>query len=168
VSLIIPAWLVVTMSGWRGLAGVWPAVVVCGGVFAVVQFWWSNYVGPELVDIVGGLSSLAALALFCRVWKPQQIWEFPSEQGRSASPQRLGDLTPETEENGAVAVEAAPSTGATVLRAWMPWVFLSVIVIIWGLPPMKALMNGGMPGYRAFQAGRAHLGRAAAASQRVP
>ena len=53
VSLIVPAWLVVTMSGWRGLRGVWPAVLVCGGTFAVVQFVWSNYVGPELVDIVG-------------------------------------------------------------------------------------------------------------------
>ena len=49
------------MSGWRGLRGVWPAVLVCGGTFAVVQFAWSNYVGPELVDIAGGLASIAAL-----------------------------------------------------------------------------------------------------------
>src|SRR3954468_21782625 len=63
VSLLIPAWLVVTMSGWRGLVGVWPAVLVSGGIFGVVQFTWSNYVGPELVDIVGGLSSLIGLAL---------------------------------------------------------------------------------------------------------
>ena len=59
VSLIVPAWLVVTMSGWRGLRGVWPAVLVCGGTFAVVQFVWSHAVGPELVDIVGGLTSIA-------------------------------------------------------------------------------------------------------------
>ena len=58
VSLIVPAWLVVTMSGWKGLRGVWPAVLVSGGSFAIVQFLWSNYVGPELVDIVGGLVSL--------------------------------------------------------------------------------------------------------------
>ena len=58
VSLIVPAWLVVTMSGWRGLRGVWPAVLVCGGTFAVVQFAWSNYIGVELVDIVGGLARL--------------------------------------------------------------------------------------------------------------
>src|SRR6478752_7904630 len=54
VSLIIPAWLVVTMSGWRGLRGVWPAVLVSGGSFAIVQFLWRNYVGLELVDIIGG------------------------------------------------------------------------------------------------------------------
>src|SRR5207237_7760681 len=77
VSLIIPAWIVVTMSGWRGLRGVWPAVLVCGGTFAIVQFAWSNLVGPELVDIVGGLTSIAALALFSRVWQPAAVWEFP-------------------------------------------------------------------------------------------
>src|SRR5204862_6051914 len=50
VAVLVPAWLVVTMSGWRGLRGVWPAVLVCGGSFAVIQFFWSNFVGPELVD----------------------------------------------------------------------------------------------------------------------
>src|SRR5579862_4578521 len=70
VSLIVPAWLVVTMSGWRGLRGVWPAVLVCGVSFAAVQFAWSNLVGVELVDIMGGLTSLGALAVLCRVWRP--------------------------------------------------------------------------------------------------
>src|SRR6476620_4697171 len=77
VSLIVPAWLVVTLSGWRGLRGVWPAVLVCGGTFAVVQFAWSNFVGVELVDIAGGLASIAALALFMRVWQPRDVWDFP-------------------------------------------------------------------------------------------
>src|SRR6185312_362351 len=75
VSLIVPAWLVVTMSGWRGLRSVWPAVAVCGGTFAIVQFAWSNLVGPELVDIAGGLTSIAALAAFCRVWRARDSWE---------------------------------------------------------------------------------------------
>ena len=81
VSLIVPAWLVVTMSGWRGLRGAWPAVLVCGGSFAIVQFLWSNYVGPELVDIMGGLVSLGSLALFCTWWKPAEIWDFPEASG---------------------------------------------------------------------------------------
>ena len=79
VSLIVPAWLVVTMSGWKGLRGVWPAVLVSGGSFAIVQFLWSNYVGPELVDIVGGLVSLGCLALFCTWWRPAESWDFPEE-----------------------------------------------------------------------------------------
>ena len=28
-------------------------------------------------------------------------------------------------------------------RAWMPWLFLSVAVILWGLAPVKAILNGG-------------------------
>jgi lactate permease len=86
VSLIVPAWLVVTMSGWRGLRGVWPAVLVCGGTFAAVQYGWSNFVGVELVDIAGGLASIAALALFARVWQPREVWDFPANrESRTAS-----------------------------------------------------------------------------------
>ena len=65
VSLLVPAWLVMTMSGAAGLRSVWPAVLVCGGTFAIVQFAWSNFVGVELVDIAGGLAAIAALAAFC-------------------------------------------------------------------------------------------------------
>ena len=72
------------MSGWRGLRGVWPAVLVCGGSFAVVQFAWSNLIGPELVDIAGGLVSIGALALFVRVWQPRDVWEFPEERAAGA------------------------------------------------------------------------------------
>jgi lactate permease len=134
VSLIVPAWLVVTMSGWRGLAGVWPAVAVCGGVFAIVQFFWSNYVGPELVDIVGGLASLGALAVFCKVWRPSEVFEFPGT---------------------ARTTQAATQFARPVLvRAWMPWVFLSVMVMLWGLNSTKAFLNGGPDALALYRAGK--------------
>jgi lactate permease len=142
VSLIVPAWLVVTMSGWRGLRGVWPAVAVCGGLFAAVQFAWSNAVGPELVDIVGGLASLVGLAAFCRVWKPREIWEFPTA-GRAGG--RVG---------AELARPLASFARPVVIRAWMPWVFLSVTVILWGLAPVKAFLNGGPAGLSTYRAGR--------------
>ena len=69
-SLIIPAWMVVAMSGWKGLRGVWPAVLVSGSSFAVVQFFTSNYLGPTLVDVGGGLTRWYSLTLFLRVWRP--------------------------------------------------------------------------------------------------
>jgi lactate permease len=127
VSLIIPAWLVVTMSGWRGLRGVWPAVLVCGGSFAAIQFAWSNFVGPELVDIIGGLGSIAALALFLTVWRPRDVWDFPDAV----------HLPP------AQPVTADAAHRAAVVCAWMPWFFLSVAVIVWGLPATKGVLNGG-------------------------
>ena len=148
VSLIVPAWLVVTMSGWRGLRGVWPAVLVCGGSFAIIQFLWSNFVGVELVDIVGGLGSIAALALHSRVWQPSDGWMpngadvvgLAAERGGGAEPRVRDDAT-------------AASSRRAVLRAWMPWVFLSVAVLLWGLLPMKALLNGGVRGLAMQRAG---------------
>ena len=50
-SLIVPAWLVATMSGWRGVVGCWPAILVCGGSFAGIQYVASNFHGPSLVDV---------------------------------------------------------------------------------------------------------------------
>ena len=127
VSLLVPAWLVVTMSGWRGLRSVWPAVLVCGGTFALVQFAWSNFIGVELVDIAGGLASIAALTLFCRVWRPRDAWQSPEV----AAPVQPG-TTP-----------ATPPVAGSVARAWMPWLFLSVAVIVWGLAPVKTALNRG-------------------------
>jgi lactate permease len=139
VSVIVPAWLVVTMSGWNGLRGVWPAVLVCGGSFAIVQFFWSNFIGPELVDIMGGLVSLACLAVFCTWWKPAEVWDFPA----SAPSPQVASRTP------AVA-PAIPR--AALLRAWMPWVFLSVFVTAWGIGPIKAYLNAGPAGLAQYRA----------------
>jgi lactate permease len=136
VSLIVPAWLVVTMSGWRGLMGAWPAVAVCGGSFAIVQFLWSNFVGPELVDIMGGLVSIGCLALFCTWWRPAEAWEFPHEAGTTPA-----------------ATMASPraATRPELLRAWMPWVFLSIFVTAWGIGPIKAFLNGGPAGAAVYR-----------------
>jgi lactate permease len=131
VSLLVPAWLVATMSGWKGLRGVWPAVLVSGGSFAIVQFAWSNYVGPELVDIMGGLASIVCLALFCRWWRPAESWDFP----RSEADVRLPSA------GVAVVAPSAALARRTVVRAWMPWVLLSVFVTVWGLTPVKAALT---------------------------
>jgi lactate permease len=136
VSVIVPAWLVVTMSGWRGLRGAWPAVAVCGGSFAIVQFLWSNYVGPELVDIMGGLVSIGCLALFCMWWKPAEDWDFPHEPGTAP----------------AVTMPAPRhATRLELVRAWMPWVFLSIFVTAWGIGPIKAFLNGGPAGAAIYR-----------------
>ena len=169
VSVIVPAWLVVTMSGWSGLRGVWPAVLVSGGSFAIVQFLWSNYVGPELVDIVGGLASLFSLALFCTWWRPAERWDFAPEldpsPGAGASGGHAGPLQPDPRRGdaarggGSSAVQspalAGDLTHRSVLRAWMPWIFLSVFVTAWGAGPVKAMLNGGVAGAAHYRAARA-------------
>src|SRR5205814_10350487 len=79
-SLIVPVWLVWVMAGWRGVVGVWPALAVCGGSFALVQFLVANYHGPWLVDVAGGLVSLVSLALFLKRWRPKETWRFADEE----------------------------------------------------------------------------------------
>lgn len=134
-SLIVPAWLVAVMSGWRGVIGCWPAIAVCGGTFALLQFLTSNFHGPTLVDVVGGLGSLVALATLLRFWQPREIWRFPDE----APAAEMASLPVVT-------------TGQAV-RAWIPWVFLSVFVFVWGWPTVKIELNGGTKESPNFLAG---------------
>ena len=139
VSLIVPAWLVVTMSGWKGLRSVWPAVLVCGGTFAIVQFAWSNYIGVELVDIAGGLASIFALGLFCKVWRPKDDWH----SADVAAPMFASASAPSTSAFATASAGEALAQKKAVARAWVPWMFLSVAVIVWGLAPTKKFLNQG-------------------------
>lgn len=123
-SLIVPVWLVCTMAGWRAAVEIWPALLVCGGSFALVQFLVSNYHGPWLVDVAGGVVSLAALALFLRVWQPRTNWQFAEES--TAEP--------------AASTCYAPKQ---IAAAWVPWLLLTVFVFLWGIPEVKTWL--GMP-----------------------
>jgi lactate permease len=119
-SIIVPFWLVRTMVPWRETFAVLPAVLVTGVFFALPQFYWSNYQDSNLVDIVSSLVSLGAMVLLLRLWKPPSIWRFAEES------------------------KAPPTTKASrgaVLRAWMPFVILSVFVFLWGLPSVKRVLN---------------------------
>lgn len=133
-SLIVPAWLVATMSGWRGVVGCLPAIAVCGGSFSLLQFLLSNFHGPTLVDVIGGLGSLGLTSLFLRFWQPKEIWRY-CEKGElrheSASVLKSSEL-PETKDSKKV-----------VFNAWIPWLLLSVMVMLWGWPSIKQQLNGG-------------------------
>src|SRR5574343_220766 len=73
-SLIVPFWLIWAFAGRKGMMEIWPAILVTGVSFAVPQFIVSNYVGPELVDVIAALVSMTCLVLFMKVWKPKTIW----------------------------------------------------------------------------------------------
>jgi lactate permease len=122
-SLLVPAWMVWVMSGWRGMLAVWPALLTCGGTFAVMQFLISNYHGPWLVDVVAGVVSLLALAVLLRFWRPSQTWRFPDEPAEQKT------------EDG------PPLRAREVASAWVPWALLTVFVFAWGLPSVKAALN---------------------------
>jgi lactate permease len=130
-SLIVPAWMVATMAGWRGLLAVWPAVLVCGGSFAVVQFAMANYVGAALVDVVAGIVSLVMLAGFLRWWQPRECWQHGTERMNT-----LSQAEPASFSNDSI---------RAIAWAWAPWAFLSVAVFCWGLPTVKATLEGRLP-----------------------
>lgn len=129
-SLIVPVWLVWVMAGWRGVVGVWPALVVCGGSFALVQFLTANFHGPWLVDVAGGLISLVCLAVFLKFWQPREIWKFPEEGSAEKAPP------------GDVSQRKAPHfTMRAVIHAWTPWLLLTLLVFLWGLPQVKSSLG---------------------------
>jgi lactate permease len=144
VSLLVPFWLVVTfvkMEGgtWREGFEVWPAALVSGGSFAMMQFFASGTNELHLMtDVVSGAFSVVCTALFLRfVWHPKSRFLLRSER--------------ETAKAKAVSVGAAasgdqgyayPYTLGQTIYAWLPWVILVACCALWGLPEWKKLLNG--------------------------
>jgi len=146
-SLIVPAWMVATMAGWQGLVAVWPAVFVCGGSFAVVQFAMANYVGAALVDVVAGIVSLVTLAVFLRWWQPRECWQHGPERFSSKPAAPAGDMRPPAPAVRTTndTLLGANDSARVIAWAWAPWAFLSVAVFCWGLPNVKATLEGRLP-----------------------
>jgi lactate permease len=112
-SLILPAWLVVTMVGWRKALGVVPALVVSGASFAAMQFYWSNYQETGLVDIVAAIFSLLVMVAFLRFWKPRKLME---------------------EGEGQRTIELRAHGPWAVFKGWSPFALASVFIFLWALP----------------------------------
>ncbi len=139
-SLLVPFWVVWAYAGWRGMIGVWPAALTAGVAFAIPQFLVSNFHGPWLVDIVAAICSMAAVIALLKVWQPKDEW-------KSAGAGASLDSSSQSIDNAASPIEAGPVVSATfdrtlVRKAWMPWILLSLLVFIWGLPQLKDFLNG--------------------------
>ena len=98
-SLIVPFWVVWAFAGWRGMKGVWPAILVTGVSFAIPQFLISNFINPWIVDIGASLISMACLVLFLKVWSPKEIWT--SAALRSADTSMEGRPAPKASDRQA-------------------------------------------------------------------
>lgn len=127
-SVIVPIWLVLTFCGWRRTMEVWPAVLVAGLSFAIPQFVISNYHGPWLVDMLGAMISMVILAVFLAYWKPKTVMLDASGSGNVVSRAEA------TKQHHGHSREM-------VIKAWTPWVILTVILFLWGLPVVKAFLN---------------------------
>lgn len=127
LTIIVLFWIMAIMDGWRGIKETWPAVVVAGGSFALAQYLSSNFLGPELPDIISSLVSLVCLTLFLRVWQPKRLFRFDNAEGA------VVDQT---------LVQQHYALGQ-IIRAWMPFIFLTATVTLWSISPFKALFAQG-------------------------
>ena len=127
-SLIVPFWVVWAQAGFRGMLGVWPAALTAGVSFAVPQFLVSNYHGPWLVDIIASLTSIGAMVVLLKFWKPKDGWK-PADMD-APQPQRADGISP-----------AGPPSAQLLRRAWMPWILLSLLVFLWGIPAFKKAVD---------------------------
>ncbi len=130
-SLLVPFWLIWAFAGFKGMKEIWPAILVTGLSFAIPQFLVSNFMGPELVDIIAAIVSMVSLVLFLRVWQPKKVWTSPALRGKDISASEAKPPQP-----------VVRHSKEALIAAWTPWLILSVFVFIWGLPPVKAWLNG--------------------------
>ena len=121
VSVFIPGYLVVVMAGPRRALEVLPAIIACGVSFAGVQFYVSNFVGPELTDIASSLTCIAVMVLVLKVWKPRTILRLEGDTAATG---------PHHEHSA-----------AQVAAAWLPYMLLVGCVILWGAPSIKLALN---------------------------
>ncbi|SAL20269.1 L-lactate permease [Caballeronia humi] len=134
-SVIVPFWVVWAFAGWRGMLEIWPAALVAGVSFAVPQFLVSNYHGPWLVDVISALISMASLAGFLKVWSPKSVWTTTKLHRRAddSTVATNADIPPRETQQAPSAGGARPS----VMKAWMPWIILTVFVFAWGTPQFR-------------------------------
>jgi len=124
-SLLIPFWLIWAYCGFKKMREVWPALAVAGVSFAVPQFLISNFHGPWLAGVGAAVISMGTLVLFLLKWRPKTVRE--AEGGAEAC--------------GAAGTRHRHSAGE-LFRAWLPWIVLSLFVFVWGIPQIKAFLDG--------------------------
>ena len=128
-SVLVPFWLVWAFVGFRKMMEVWPAILVAGVSFAIPQYLVSNFHGPWLVDIVAAIVSMASLALFLRIWSP-------------AMPMTSMPVAAEGGDAATATPVPQADAPAAVRRAWTPWLVLSLFVFLWGVPQIRAALDG--------------------------
>ena len=132
IALILPLYMISAMGGWKAAREVWPALLTAGLTFGTMEFVISNYVGAQLSDILSSTSTMAALVVLLRFWRPRPM----------VRPSPLNELGPfelafDTPSNS----EAQRHSAGQVVAAWIPYVFVVVLVLLWGYKPFQNILN---------------------------
>ena len=117
ISVVIPGYLLVVMAGPGRAFEVLPAILACGLSFASMQFLVSNYIGPDLTDIMSSLTCIVVMVVVLKLWRPKRIMRLETDQPVTA----------------AVRTHSA----GEVFTAWLPYLLLVVFVLAVGAPTIK-------------------------------
>ncbi|HEV2274578.1 MAG TPA: lactate permease LctP family transporter [Acidobacteriaceae bacterium] len=133
ISLILPAYLIVTMGGWASALEIWPALLVAGVTFAAVQFIVSNYIGVQLTVILSSLASMGAIVALLQFWQPKSKAATKRMKGAERGPFEMVNSTSSL-------AQTKYTTGETIV-GWMPYIFLVVFVLLWSYKPVQSVLN---------------------------
>ena len=149
IAVFIPFILVMIMVGFKKTIEVLPAILVSGITFAITQFLSSNYLGPELPDVLSSLVSLFALAIFMRFWKPKQIYRFDEDEVVDAATKKT-------------------YSAGQIFTAWSPFIILTIFISAWGIPTIKKALVGSYEGENAILTIVNSIGKALTFKPEVP
>jgi lactate permease len=121
IAIIIPAYMVVIMSGFKRALEVLPPIAACSVTFAGVLLVTSNTIGPEVAVILSSIAALVAMVLVMKVWQPKQVFRLE------------GDVAATTERH--------THTTGELVSAWSPYILLVIFVLAWRFPPIQGALN---------------------------
>ncbi len=123
MAFILPFYVMTLYGGLKSLKALWPVLLVAGGSFALTQFAVSNYLDYTLTDVLSALISLLVTVGFLKVWQPEPDPVYAIE--------RPAGLAPESD--------------APTWQAWLPWIGLSAVVILWTTFKVSAIGDTKIP-----------------------
>jgi lactate permease len=122
-DIVVPFWLIWVFGGFKAMIEIWPAILAAGTTFAVTQYLMAAYSGPSLIAVVAATATIAVLIVLLRFWQPKRTLNVDLEDITGQARRQHGH------------------SATTIFKAWLPWLILSVVVFIWGLPQVSTQMD---------------------------
>ena len=139
VALFIPAYLIIAMAGFRAMKGIVVPALVAGASFAVSQYVISAVIGPQLSALLAAIISMLSIILVLRLPRYRRTDDAPSSSAPGADLRTIGASS--NIARPGVADVGEQHSARDVLLAWIPYVFLVVCVILWGVAPIRKALN---------------------------
>ncbi|SNT36934.1 lactate permease [Granulicella rosea] len=143
ITFIVPTYIILAVGGFASTDGIIVPLLLTGGVCGVVQFCVSNYLGPQLTDILAGLCTMAALVLLLRFRRARASAPVANE-GKTAMLLRFARRGSDGAHDAELVIEekTIPTyTAGEVFHAWAPYGILVAFVLLWGWPPLTHLLD---------------------------